>query len=161
MHPADARARQAPASRPDAERLLPPIRLTNRTPSVLPWSAAPEVVAPDDEVDPVLRQVAGALMTAIVEALAGRRSPAQLERWVTGDLHSLVGHLSRARTATDLRLRSIRVQAPEPDVIEVSAHLKQGKASRAAALRIEKRHGHWLCTRLEIALRPDVVSRAG
>lgn len=160
--PLNASCLPAPASRPPAQRLLEPVPLAPEPPEDPPRGVDPPTFNGTDEpLDPVLRQVATAITTGIVEALAGRRPLAQLERWASGDLISLVGHLSRARVARDLRLRSIRVQSPEFDVAEVAAHLRQGPASRAAAFRLQRRDGHWTCTHLEIALRPDAVSRAG
>ena len=77
------------------------------------------------------------------------------------ELLSLVEHLQRARRGQGLRLRSVRVQTPSAAAIEVSAHLTQGTASRAAALRISRRRGSWVATHLAIALQPRVVHQAG
>jgi hypothetical protein len=161
VEPALATCRPAPASRPPALPLLEPAWFVDANQPVLPWLVVPDVVAPDDPVGPELRQLAGSLTGALVEVLAGRRSALQLERWVEPELLSLVEHLQRARRGQGLKLRSIRVQAPHEEAIEVSAHLTQGQASRAAALRISRRRGSWVATHLVIALRPDVVHRAG
>lgn len=161
MDPSRATCRPAPASRPPAVPLLEPVHLADNTQSVLPWTVVPEVIPPDDPVDPELRQLAASLISALIEVLSGQRSPLQLERWVDPEVLSLVEHLRRARRGHELTLRSIRVQAPHGDAIEVSAHLGLGTDSRAAALRISRRRGQWVATHLVIALRPQVVNRAG
>ncbi len=161
MEPTLATCRQAPASRPPALPLLEPAWFPDDNQPVLPWTMVAEPAVPDDAVDPELRQLAGALMGALVEVLSGQRSALQLELWVEPELLSLVEHLQRARRGQGLKLRSVRVQVPLEEAIEVSAHLTQGTASRAAALRISRRRGRWVATHLAIALRPGVVHRAG
>jgi hypothetical protein len=161
MNPAAATSRQAPASRPPAVPLLEPAWFAGDVQPVLPLTVVPEVVADQDAVEPELRQLAAALMAALVEVLSGQRSAEQLERWVEPELLSLVEHLQRARGGHGLKLRSVRVQAPHAEAVEVSAHLRQGAASRAAALRISWRRGQWVATHLAIALRPGIVHQAG
>ncbi len=162
MDPATATWRPAPASRPPAIPLLEPAFFLGDAQPALPWTLVPEVVVPDrDAVDPELRQLAAALMAALVEVLSGLRSGEQLERWVEPELLSLVEHLRRAQSGQGLKLRSVRVQAPHAEGVELSAHLRQGDASRAAALRISWRRGQWVATHLAIALRPGIVHQAG
>lgn len=161
MNPAAATCRPAPASRPPAIPLLEPAWFAGDSQPALPWTAVPEVVAEDDGVEPELRQLAAALMAALVEVLSGQRSAEQLERWVEPELLSLIEHLRRARSGQDLKVRSVRVQAPHSEAVEVSAHLRQGAASRAAALRIGWRRGQWVATHLAIAIRPGIIHQAG
>lgn len=161
MDPSLATCRPAPASRPPAVPLLEPVHLEADLQPALPWVTVPEVIPPDDPVDPDLRQLASALMSALVEVLSGQRSPLQLERWVEPEVLNLVEHLRRSRRAQGLTLRSLRVQAPHADALEVSAHLRQGAVSRAAALRVSRRRDQWIATHLSIALRPHVVNQAG
>jgi len=161
MNPAAATSRHAPASRPPAVPLLEPVWFAGDVQPVLPLTVVPEVVAGKDGIEPELRQLAAALMAALVEVLSGRRSAEQLERWVEPELLSLVEHLQRSRSGHDLKLRSVRVQAPHTQAVEVSAHLRQGATSRAAALRISWRRGQWVATHLAIALRPGIVHQAG
>ena len=149
-----------PPAGPPARRLFEPVEPAFAHP-MLPWDTVPETLAVEAEIDPAVRQLAASLTTAVVETLAGRRSPLQLERWLEPELVSLLEHLCRARAGVDLRLRSIRVQAPTPGVLEVMAHLRQGTASRAAALRLAEHEGRWVGTNLEISLRPPVINRAG
>jgi hypothetical protein len=157
-----ATCHHAPASRPPAVPLLEPAWFAGDAQPALPWTVVPEILVPDrDPVEPELRQLAAALTAALVEVLSGQRSSEQLERWVEPELLSLVDHLRRARNGHGLKLRSVRVQAPHAEAVEVSAHLRQGTASRAAALRITWRRGQWVATHLAIALRPGVVHQAG
>ena len=161
MELALATCRPAPASRPPAMPLLEPGWFSQDNQPALPWTVVPEAGTADDPVDPELRQLAWALTGALVEVLSGQRSPLQLERWVEPELLSLVEHLQRARSGQGLKLRSVRVQTPHCEAIEVAAHLARGSSSRAAALRISRRRGGWVATHLAIALRPDVVHQAG
>ena len=82
MNPAAATSRHAPASRPPAVPLLEPVWFAGDVQPALPLTVVPEVVADQDAVEPELRQLAAALMAALVEVLSGQRSAEQLERWV-------------------------------------------------------------------------------
>lgn len=146
-------------SRPPARRLLEPVLVQTHQPT-LPWDG-PALVTEPAELDPELRQVVSAVVVAIVEALAGRRSSAQLESWVEPEPLALLDHLRRARVATGLQLRSLRIQQPSRTVLEVAAHLHHAGASRAAAFRFTRVGGHWAVCRVELSLRPDVIHRAG
>ncbi|MGC3993171.1 MAG: Rv3235 family protein [Propionicimonas sp.] len=161
MDPALARSRPAPASRPPAVPLVEPVVLPAPSQPVLPWTVVPQVVAPDSPLDPGLRQLATSLMSALVEVLSGQRSALQLELWVVPDVLALLEHLRAARPSLGLRLHSVRVQAPHEEALEVSAHLREGGVSRAAALRISRRRGRWVATHLVISLDAGVVHRAG
>lgn len=161
MDPALARCRPAPASRPPAIPLVEPRRYDGPDQPVLPWTVVPEVVDAATPLEPERRQLASALVSALVEVLSGRRSPLQLELWVVPDVLSLVEHLRRARRYEGLRLKSVRVQSPHEAALEVSAHLTRHGASRAAAIRISRRRGRWVATHLVLSLQPGVVHRAG
>ncbi len=161
MHPTTATCVLAPPSRPPAVPLIEPAVFTRGAQPTLPWTVAPEVVINDAPIDPGLHQLAASLTSALIEVVSGQRSSVQLERWVEPELLNLLDHLRRARRSKDLRLHSMRVQAPHAEALEVSAHLRQHDGSRAAALRITRRRGQWVVTHLSIALRPDVIHRAG
>ena len=154
-----ADCRPAPPSRPPARRLLEPIVVASQHPT-LPWDG-PAVVAEPAELDPELRQLATAVVTAIVEVLAGRRPVTQLEAWVEPEPLALLEHLRRAGAAVGVRLRSVRIQQPSRNALEVAAHLRHAGASRAAAFRFTRLNGRWAVCRIELSLRPDVISRAG
>lgn len=163
MDPRQARVRRAPSSRPPAQALLAEVELPSPSQPALPWAVVPVAAAEDpDPVPPELRQIAAQFVQAVLETLSGQRQLLQLERWVRPEPLSLLGHLRGAGPApAALRLRSMRVQAPSPSVLEVTAHVVTPTASRALALRLQRRSGHWECTHVEIALRPDVLARAG
>lgn len=163
MDPRHARVRPAPSSRPPAHALLDEVELPSPSQPALPWVVVPVAAAEDpDPVPPELRQLAGQFVLAVLETLTGQRHLLQLERWVRPEPLNLLGHLRAAEPAPgQLRLRSVRVQAPSPSVLEVTAHVGTPTASRALALRLQRRSGHWECTHVEIALRPDVLARAG
>ncbi|MGC3952728.1 MAG: Rv3235 family protein [Propionicimonas sp.] len=154
-----AECRAALPSRPPSRRLLEPLTVREQQPT-LPWGG-PAVLAEPDELDPRLRQLATAVVTAIVEVLAGRRSAAQLESWVEPEPLALLEHLRRAGGTTGLRLRSVRLQQPAGNALEVVAHLRHAGVSRAAAFRFSRRAGRWSVGRIELSLRPGVISRAG
>lgn len=99
-----------------------------------------------------------ALAVSVLEVLAGRRSPAQLSRWVEEDvLTALTGRLPRRRPGPGAgapALRSVRVQHPGPGVAEVTVHGRLGERPAPVALRLEARGDRWLCTALELGPRP-------
>lgn len=161
MDPALAVCRVAPVSRPPAVPLREPMRFAGAEQPVLPWTVVPDTTGDDDPLDPERRQLATSLMAALIEVLSGKRSSAQLELWVEPELLDLLEHLHRARDGEGLRLRSVRVQAPHEAALEVSAHLRRGEISRAAALRISRRRERWVATHLVLALDPPVIHRAG
>jgi len=161
MDPTRARCRIAPVSRPPAVPLREPLRFVEPDQPVLPWTVLPDATLEETPLDPGLRQLAVSLMAALIEVLSGRRSAPQLELWVETELLDLVEHLHRARDGEGLRLRSVRVQAPHEAALEVSAHLRRGDCSRAAALRISRRRGRWVATHLVLALDPPHIHRAG
>ncbi|MCB0911471.1 MAG: hypothetical protein KDB60_07640 [Propionibacteriaceae bacterium] len=161
MEPTLALCRVAPASRPPAVPLREPVRFAGAEQPVLPWTVVQDATDDETPLDPERRQLATSLMAALIEVLSGQRSATQLELWVEPELLDLVEHLHRARDGDGLRLRSVRVQAPHEAALEVSAHLRRGEASRAAALRISRRRGRWVATHLVLALEPGLVHRAG
>lgn len=121
----------------------------------------PEPNLPESKVAAPARAAAAALTAALVEAIAGRRPTQQLDGWVSTDVLELVERLSRTHRGTEIRLRSIRVQAPRAEVVEVSAHLTQGGRSRAAAIHLSWRDGQWQATGLAIALQTDRINQVG
>lgn len=97
----------------------------------------------------------GTLVRTCVEVLLGARAPAQLARWLTGDLYELLSR--RALVATDSsgtarRVRVLRVHTcPVDDTRhEASVVFHDGRRVRAAAIRIEIHRGRWRATALEI-----------
>jgi hypothetical protein len=119
-----AECRPVVPSRPPARRLLEPVTVLTEQPT-LPWDD-PVVLEEPEELDPGLRRLATAVVTAIVEALAGHRPFGQLVTWVDPEPLALLEHLQRAGATTGLRLRSVRVQQPARSVLEVALHLRHG-----------------------------------
>ncbi|MCA0252169.1 MAG: Rv3235 family protein [Actinobacteria bacterium] len=154
-----ATCRPAPDSRPPARRLLEPLRIRTTQPT-LPLDA-PAVLAEPVDLDPTLRRLATAAVSGVVEMLAGRRPAEQLESWMEPEPLALLSHLRGAGATAGIRLQSVRIQQPRPGALEVTAHLRQGSASRAAALRFSRRGERWTVTRIELALHADVIHRAG
>ena len=145
---------------PLAERVFAPPQPTADAQPMLPWRLAPRVTGDPDSIDSATRKRATAITVIAIEALAGLRPLSQLERCFAPSLFHLMSHLRQSRQAVGLRVRSIRLQTPCPNVIEVSVHLRQRKRSYAAALRLIQRRTGWTCTKFEIALQPDKVMRA-
>ena len=109
---------------------------------------------PDGDPSTVARAVA----LASLEVLAGRRSVAQLARWLTpgvyGSLQVRAGLTQRVlgtsggtRPPVVRRTRACRVDA---HVLEASLVADDGVRVRAVALRLEEHRGAWRVTALEI-----------
>jgi hypothetical protein len=96
------------------------------------------------------------LALAIIQALLGQRSVAQLNRWMVEEVLAAISLSQRrnlkmrGRIAVPTALRSVRVQHPGPEIAEVSAHVTIGKRSVAMAFRLEALGDRWLCTALEL-----------
>ncbi len=94
------------------------------------------------------------LVRALLEVLAGARSPAQLNGWVTPSLALDLDQRRRpgapGRPAT---LLSVRLSEPREGVAEVSAVLRRpgahGRAG-ALALRMDCTEGRWVVSRLAV-----------
>lgn len=92
------------------------------------------------------------------EVGAGRRPPAQLQRWTTGDVfatlarrHALAARApQQANRGTATVVRSVRCCAVEEWVREASAVVVDRGRVRAVALRLEAVGGRWRVTALEI-----------
>lgn len=97
-------------------------------------------------------EVARRLLNAVCEVLDGRRPLRQVGPLLSLPVQEAIRTRVRRRGVVDtaLRLRSLRTCSPAPDVIEVCATLTCGPRVRAAAARIEVRHGSWLCTALRV-----------
>jgi Family of unknown function (DUF6459) len=114
------------------------------------WAARPRPGLPDAQ------EWSAKLALAIIEALTGQRPIAQLNRWVVDEVLAAITMYQRRNLRTHgliampAALRSIRVQHPDPEVAEVSAHVVIGKRSAAMAFRLEALGDRWLCTALEL-----------
>lgn len=117
----------------------------------------PLPVQRDGPGDPVLRQQAARLTQAIVETLAGRRPPRQLEPWLTKTVYNQlqirlrIG--ARRPVGRSARLASLHLSEIDATVAEVAGRIVIGDRSRALALRLERMTDHhgrtgWRCTAL-------------
>lgn len=161
MKPESARCRPAPPSRPPALILLESVDVGGSDQPVLPWDSSCQLAATEPRLQPQLRALASSLCSALVEVMAGRRSPLQLEGWADPNVLGLAERICRTGRGEGLALVSLRLQAPHSEAIEVTAHLQQAGRARAAALRITHRRGGWVATHLVLSLRPPAVHRAG
>lgn len=127
--------------------------------------AGPQPTSPDRLPDP--REVAGAVVQAVVEVLAGTRPAGQLVRWLSADVYAalqrraaLAARLRRPAAAGPTRqepgpvrravVRSVRTTEPAPGVVEASAVVVDRGRVRAVALRLEGLDGRWRTTALEM-----------
>jgi len=123
------------------------------------WAARQRAGLPDAQ------QWSTAFALAVIQALLGQRPAAQLNLWVDESVLVAISIYQRrslskhGRIAVPAALRSIRVQHPDPEVAEVSAHVAIGKRSAAMAFRLEALGDRWVCTALELGLRME--SRGG
>ena len=102
------------------------------------WAARPRRGLPDAQ------QWSGALALAVIQTLLGQRSvlsaqplggrgrPCTRSACISGAAFRVNG-----RIAVPAALRSVRIQHPDPEVAEVSAHVVVGKRSAAMAFRLE------------------------
>jgi hypothetical protein len=119
------------------------------------WAARPRPELPDAQ------EWSAKLALAIIQALTGQRPAAQLNRWVAEEVLVAISIYQRRslsmhrRLAVPTALRSVRVQHPDPEVAEVSAHVIIGRRSAAMAFRLEALGDRWLCTALELGTRME------
>ena len=126
-------------------------------PTVVPLRLVPPAVAPAPTGP--LPDPAGwsrRLAQAIVEVLAGSRTPAQLATHaslpVVHQLERAAAVASRRPTRTTDRsplVQNVHVCLPHPGVAEAAAVIDTGPRRRALALRLEVRGGRWQCTALQ------------
>lgn len=125
------------------------------------WAARPRPGLPDAQ------EWSTTLALAVIQALVGQRPVSQLNRWVVEEVLAAISISQRrslslhGRTAVPTVLRSLRVQHPDPEVAEVSAHVAIGKRSAAMAFRLEALGDRWLCTALELGTRPGRAAGSG
>jgi hypothetical protein len=108
---------------------------------------------------PEPRLWASTFVQAAMEVAEGLRSPGQLVRWTTPEVHQLLvrrgGLTARARRAggessAKPRLRTIRLDSPRAGVCEVAAVIADTNRVRCVAFRMESVHGRWRVTDIEI-----------
>lgn len=113
---------------------------------------------------PDARRWAAHVGQALVEVMHGARPPAQVLRWTSPEVYTVVarrGALAARRAGHNLRqgegiTRSVRVRTarvchPRDDVAEACLVVLDRQRVRALALRLEGRDGRWVVTALEVA----------
>lgn len=109
---------------------------------------------------------ARSLLGALVDALQGRRSLAQLTRWVSADVMAdlVLRARTQQRTPTPLTVRSVRVQVQDRlvdaagrprQIVELSARLQSGDRFTAVALRLERIGSRWFCPVVDFGPPPN------
>jgi hypothetical protein len=111
--------------------------------------ATPTVDLPD------ARQWGGRIAQAIAEVLAGTRSPAQVVRWTTPEIHAQIARLAstsarreglRRATARRSVVRAVRCEQSRDGSAEIAAVLDDGRRARALALQLTGLDGRWRVT---------------
>ncbi len=98
------------------------------------------------------------LLQAILESLAGRRSPTQLQNWtswgVYRDIVTVAQRGARNRTTPErgqtVTLSRLRVCEPADGVAELSAVVRRNGRWHAVAARLEGIDGRWRCVVLTV-----------
>jgi hypothetical protein len=109
--------------------------------------------------DTGLERFAARFAQAVVEVIGGDRSVHQLMRWTTDEVYADLCRRSAALQravptqpgARRLRaqVRSVHLSLPQPEVAEISIHVRHGARSRAIAARIEVIERRWRCSAVE------------
>lgn len=128
-------------------------------PGLSPVVPAPTTRGPAESS--ALRERAGHLMQALVEALSGERPVRQMSSWMAPSVYDqLVRRLAASAKATGrmpagrrARIVSVHVAMLNAETAEVAARFVHHKRSRALAVRLESRRNHrgvamWQCTAL-------------
>lgn len=157
--PPDTRPPAGPGRGPSRAPHWDPVRFCSTEPPASPLvkaETAPLPGAPEKPLpDPA--QWAAAVAQSAVEALLGIRPVTQLSRWLATPVYQALSRRAGlalrvcgpARTP-GVRIRSVTPFPVDDTRVEASVTLHDGRRFRAAALRLERFHGRWLVTALEI-----------
>lgn len=100
------------------------------------------------------RPLARRFLQAAVEALAGRRSGAQLQEWTSPAVFADLNRALRVRRpvapAAIPTVLSVHLDEPADGVAEVCAVVRYGPRCRAVAARLEGVDGRWRCVALQV-----------
>lgn len=109
--------------------------------------------------EPSLDGFATRFAQAVVEVIGGDRGVYQLMRWTTDEVYDDLqrrntvlqrsGSRDPRRRRLRAQVRSVHISCPQPDVAEISIHVRHGQRSRAIAAKIELIEGRWRCSALE------------
>ncbi|MCL1800697.1 MAG: Rv3235 family protein [Promicromonosporaceae bacterium] len=150
---------KGPATRPPDTLPSPlaPIRVVKVGDATFDHHARP-VSQPTTEPVSDPTQMAGTVIRAAVEVLEGRRALHQIRQWLTPEVafqlqnraRLEMGRPARHRSTGAIRIRRVNV-VTNGDSAEATVILEAGERVRAAAARLEARHGIWRVAMLEIA----------
>jgi hypothetical protein len=118
-------------------------------------------VEPDVDAEPDLETLARGLALCVAEIMAGARELDTIARWITEDVYrhlvQRVHVAARARsvarrpsTRPALRVGSVVVDRPTPDVAETAVVLHGRARSRAVAIRLERGERGWRATTIAV-----------
>lgn len=147
-----AALRLVPASPP---QLALPLRILPSTPDRDPVFG-PQITDREDLPDP--GPWARRLLQAVLESLAGRRSPTQLQNWTSwGVYRDIVSVAQRAGNSRTSKVRGesvvisrLRVCEPADGVAEIAAVVRRDGRWHAVAARLEGIDGRWRCVTLTV-----------
>lgn len=113
-----------------------------------------KIVNDPDLPDPA--RWASSMLIGIIETANGRRPPQQLGHMFTAAIAArIIADLTRRLGGKPhwlhaASIRSVRAMQPCEGVAEVCATLSVASRVRAVAIRMERRHNRWRCTRIQL-----------
>jgi hypothetical protein len=135
-------------------------------PELTGLTSVPSIGAVDLDLDAreELERLSARILQAAVEIVGGDRPVSQVLRWTTPTVYQDLGRRAQlVARAVGRRPGQGGIQGTRPQVIglrycfvathavEVSAHVRYGRRSRAVAARFERHRGRWVCSALEFA----------
>lgn len=142
-----------------SQPVFPLLSVEHRLQPELPLQEPPTVAAVQHSHEPLPAAVS-AMTASVIEAICGRRPLHQLQDLAHPSVLAAIARLAVHHRGSQVRVRSLRVQSPSADAMEVSVHLVQDGRSKAAALRLTRELGQWRISDLQIALdRPRLKPR--
>lgn len=138
-----------------APQLALPLRIMPSSPDRDPVFS-PQITDREDLPDP--GPWAQRLLQAVLESLAGRRSPAQLQYWTSWGVYRDIvrvaqrtgqGHAAELR-GERVTISRVRVCEPADGVAEVCAVAHRDRRWHAVAARLEGIDGRWRCVCLTV-----------
>lgn len=129
-----------------------------------PAGPGAEVIDIDRAARLEFERFSGRIVQAMVEIVGGDRPVSQLLRWTTPTVYQDLGRRAQlVARAVGRRPGQGGVQGTRPQVVglrccfvsdrivEVSAHVRYGRRSRAVAARFDHHRDRWVCSALEFA----------
>ncbi len=143
--------RLLPASPP---QLALPLRISATAPDRDPVFG-PQITDRQDLPDP--ESWGRRLLQAVLESLAGRRSPTQLQNWTSWGVYRDIvqvaqrgGSRAGSGRGESVTISRIRVCEPADGVAELSAVARRNGRWHAVAARLEGLDGRWRCVTLTV-----------